>query len=344
MTACSPKEVQTEAVEGNHYATGFALADSGAYCSLRVFSPWQKDSLMAEYILIRDTAADIPDRGIHVRIPVRRLVTASATHIGFMAELGVLDRLAGVCNPELVYHELPEDVVNTGDAMRPDVERVMLSGAEVMMISTYAQGDATADRMRAAGIPVICNNEWIESSPLARAEWIRFVAAFFDCLPKADSVFRIVDSTYQALTAEASGSNICVMSGMDFRGTWYVPTGKTYMGVFFRDAGADYAYADRVETQSIPLTYEQALMEFEDADVWVGCNARTLDELEQSNTKNAWFKSFKQGRVYNFYRRTNGTGANDFWESGVIHPERVLSDLSAIFRGDTTFYYAEKLK
>ena len=117
------------------------------------------------------------------------------------------------------------------------------------------------------------------------------------------------------------------MSGASYRGTWYVPSGTTYMGCLFRDAGASYVFADECTSGSIPLTMEQALRAFSEADVWVGANARTMEELRAIDEHHTWFKAYKTERVYHFYRRTNSTGGNDFWETGVVHPELILRDL-----------------
>lgn len=99
------------------------------------------------------------------------------------------------------------------------------------------------------------------------------------------------------------------------------------MGCLFRDAAAAYAFADERTNGSIPLTMEQSLRAFSEADVWVGANARTLDELRAIDEHHTWFKAYQTGRVYHFYGRTNSTGGNDFWETGVVHPEIILRDL-----------------
>lgn len=135
------------------------------------------------------------------------------------------------------------------------------------------------------------------------------------------------------------------MSGMSWRGTWYVPAGGTFMGNLFRDAGAEYKYEDNPSTSSIPLTMEQAIQDFAQADVWVGCEATSLKELEAIDKKHTWFNAFQTGLVYNFRRRALPSGANDFWESATVHPERILQDLQHILESDTTqLHYAEKLK
>lgn len=313
---------------GNKYATGFQIDDTLGMKRVRVFAPWTADSVMATYM---------------VSEPLKRIGASSATHIGMLAELGLMDKLVGMCNPEVSYHELPATCQHLGDAMQPDAERIIANGVQAMLYSTYAPSDQSAERMESVGITVLYNNEWRESTPLARAEWIRFVAVFFGELPKADSIFAEVESAYNELVESRKSNDesrkCSVVSGLDFRGTWYVPAGGTYMGALFKDAGAQYAFADDTREASIPLTFEQALLTFADADVWLGCNVPSREALIDMNSQHALFKAYQTGRLYNFRKRCLPSGANDFWESGVVHPERILQDIIATLNGDTTFYY-----
>jgi iron complex transport system substrate-binding protein len=241
-------------------------------------------------------------------------------------------------------------IADVGDAMTPNVELILHTAPDAVMVSTYAQGDAVTEKLISLGMPVIYNNEWTENDPLARAEWIRFVGAFFDLMPQADSVFQQVENNYIALRDKVKDTDHrrSIMSGNNFRGTWYMPSGNTYMGRLFADAGADYRFADDSSAFSIPLTVENVVMNFENADVWVGAPAHSLSELQTIDEKHTWFRSFKQGEVYNFLRRTTPEGANDFWESGVAHPERILRDLILVLYPDKItdnkeFYYTEHL-
>ncbi len=322
---------------GNKYATGFQIDDTLGLKRIRVFAPWNADSVMATYF---------------VSEPLERIGASSATHIGMLAELGLLDKLVGMCNPEVSYHQLPPTCHHFGDAMQPDAERIISCGTQAMLYSTYAPSDQSAERMESVGINVLYNNEWREATPLARAEWIRFVAVFFGRLQQADSIFAEVEKAYCGLRDNrmssqrpmAKGQQPSVLSGLDFRGTWYVPAGGTYMGALFKDAGADYAFADDERQSSIPLTFEQALLTFADADVWLGCNVPSRDALIEMNSQHALFKAYQTGRLYNFRKRCLPSGANDFWESGVVHPERILQDIIATLNGDTTFYYINLVK
>ena len=318
---------------GNKYATGFQIDDTLGMKRVRVFAPWKADSVMATYF---------------VSEPLERIGASSATHIGMLAELGLMDKLVGMCNPEVSYHTLPETCQHLGDAMQPDAERIIANGVQAMLYSTYAPSDQSAERMESVGITVLYNNEWRESTPLARAEWIRFVAVFFGELPKADSIFAEVERAYCELVesrrTKAESHKCSVVSGLDFRGTWYVPAGGTYMGALFKDAGAEYAFADDPREASIPLTFEQALLTFADADVWLGCNVPSREALLDMNSQHALFKAYQTGRLYNFRKRCLPSGANDFWESGVVHPERILRDIIGTLENDTNFYYINPVK
>lgn len=280
--------------------------------------------------------------------PLERVVCFSATHIGFIHELGMMDKVVGATSLNRIYNLNDVDrlrIKDLGDDIQPNTEAILLAQPDAVILSTYGESDELPRQLEALGIPIFYCNEWTETTPLARAEWIRFFGACLGCLTKADSIYASVKDAYEAKRLEgdeAKGKSI--MSGMSWRGTWYVPAGGTFMGNLFRDAGAIYKYADNPSTSSIPLTLEHAIQDFAQADVWVGCNASSLEELKSIDEKHTWFKTYQTGQVYNFYRRTLPSGANDFWESGTIHPERILSDLQKILSGDTSaLYYTSQL-
>ena len=357
-TSCTVhKQSRDEA--GNHYAHGFIITEEPSYTRVQVLNPWQEGELLATYYLVRYDSIVTPSDGLRLTVPVKRMALTSCTHVGFLKELGRADVICGITDPQLVYNRPPEadrpseegGWAHLGSAMTPDVERIVRSHPDAVMVSTYAQGDASTAKLRALGLPVVYNNEWTENDPLARAEWIRYVAAFLDCLPEADSIFADVEKEYGKLKVESGKwkeESVSIMSGNNFRGTWYMPSGGTYMGVLFRDAGAEYCFSGDTSHFSIPLSIETVLAQFSEADVWVGCPARTLDELASMDEKHTWFKAYQTGRVYNFLRRTTPEGANDFWETGVVHPEYVLIDLIHILYPallpDTTWYFAEHLR
>lgn len=314
---------------------GFIIEQRDDTTHLTIYSPWQKENVMQDIVIDRCT--------------VERIACTSATHVGFIKELGMMDKVVGVTTPKLIYSLTDADrerITDIGNDINLNKEALLLCKPEVVIVSSYGQGDDRHKQIEALGIPVIYCQEWTESTPLARAEWIRVFGAVLGCRPKADSIYASVREEYEQLKClnVSESKSKSIMSGMSFRGTWYVPAGETFMGHLFRDARAVYKYEDNPSTSSIPLTLEQALQDFAEADVWVGCNAHSLNELEAIDKKHTWFKSYQTEQVYNFYKRTLPSGANDFWESGVVHPERILQDLQKVLTGDTTgLYYTHKL-
>ena len=350
--ACQPKS--TSSVTDD--TAGFTIDIQNDTTTITIYSPWQKGHVMQQLSFSQ---------------PYERIVCTSATHMGFISELGMTDKVVGVCRPERVYNLSKEDrerITDIGDDMQPSMEKILLLNPDLVILYTYAQGDPIPAQVEALDIPILYCNEWTETTPLARAEWIRLFGAILGCLNHADSIYTSVRDGYEQLKGDEAmrrkgnserealnhseqpagllnARKASIMSGMSWRGTWYVPAGGTFMGHLFRDAGAQYKYEDNPSTSSIPLTMEQAIQDFSQADVWVGCEANSLKELEAIDKKHTWFHAFQTREIYNFRRRALPSGANDFWESATVHPERILQDLQKVLHGDTAeLYYIMPLR
>ena len=298
---------------------------------------------------------------------MHRIGTMSTVQVGFLYALDAMENLVAMCNPELIYTPVKGDEIDLGDSMKPSAERVLQADLDILLAVNYGQYDnLEAARLEKLGVPIIYINEWQEHSPLARAEWIRVLGALTGRLPQTDSIFAEVEERYKSLTASVNersyseavlqcndptgkaGQNAgrSIMSGNNFRGTWYVPSGKNYLAYLFKDAGADYPFYDDERETSIPLTVEECLRYFHDADVWVGAGGNSLAELAQMDEKHTWFKAYQNGRVYNWRKQIKPGGANNFWERGVVHPEEMLEDVIHILNNapDSTLHFAVRLR
>ena len=330
FAGCAKQSAEQGSVPaGNRYATGFQLTETDTSVIIEVFEPYQR---------------------LEVKEPLHRLGTMSTVQVGFLYAIDAMDCLAAVCNPELVYTPLKGDETDLGDSMKPIAERVMQSDLDVLLAVNYGQYDnLEASRLEKLGVFTMYINEWQESSPLARAEWIRVFGALTGRLHQADSVFAEVESKYVSLSAKRSGlsqtESVSILSGNNFRGTWYVPSGKNYLAYLFKDAGADYPYYEDMSMTSIPLTIEQTIRAFGEADVWVGAGGNSLAELQEMDEKHTWFKAFRNGRVYNWRKQQLPGGANNFWERGVVHPEEMLEDVIHILNNapDSVLHFAQRL-
>ena len=230
--------------------------------------------------------------------------------------------------------------------MKPSAERTLQAGLDVLLAVNYGQYDnLEATRLEKLGVFTLYINEWQEHSPLARAEWIRVLGALVGKLHEADSIFHEIEDKYLSLSAQRSGDGLAIMSGNNFRGTWYVPSGQNYLAYLFKDAGAQYPFYDDERETSIPLTIEETLRYFHDADVWVGAGGNSLAELAELDEKHTWFKAYQEGRVYNWRKQRLPSGANNFWERGVVHPEEMLEDVIHILNNapDSVLHFANRL-
>ena len=328
FAGCAKQSVEQSSIPvGNKYATGFQITETDTGVVVEVFHPYQR---------------------ICVQEPLHRLGTMSTVQVGFLYALDAMGCLVAVCNPELIYTPVKGDEVDLGDSMKPSAERTLQAGLDALLAVNYGQYDnLEATRLEKLGVRTIYINEWQEGSPLARAEWIRVLGALTGKLHEADSIFQNVETQYINLKSQISNlKSTKIMSGNNFRGTWYVPSGKNYLAYLFKDAGADYPFYDDERETSIPLTIEETLRYFHDADVWVGAGGNNMAELAEMDEKHTWFKAYQSGRVYNWRKQIKPGGANNFWERGVVHPEEMLEDVIHILNNapDSLLHFASHLK
>ena len=331
FVGCHHSAKQGGVPDGNKYAAGFQITETDSGTVIEVFQPYQR---------------------LCIKQPLRRIGTMSTVQVGFLYAIDAIDCLTAVCNPELIYTPVKGSETDLGDSMKPNAERALQADLDVLLAVNYGQQDnPEATRLEKLGVPILYINEWQENSPLARAEWIRVFGALMGRLSLADSLFAEIETKYNALasnqqTAIDSRQSVKIMSGNNFRGTWYVPSGKNYLAYLFRDAGAEYPFYEEQSAISIPLTIEETLQYFSEADVWVGAGGNSLAELAAMDEKHTWFHAYQTGRVYNWRKQSLPSGANNFWERGVVHPEEMLEDVIHILDNapDSLLHYANRLR
>lgn len=316
------------------YARGFDIYRHNDYVEVVLLNPWKYSEVITRYFLIRSDSVATPDNGRRIRVPLRRVASTSVTQYEFLDLIGEINSVAGICQPELAYNPTIRRnyaagrIQNLGDAYNINREKVVLLHPDALFATLYGPASISKQLTDDSSTPTIYDNEWTESTLLARAEWIKFIAAFYCKSDAADSLFCKIDSAYAAnrnLAANVTARKT-VMLGNNYRGTWYMPGGQSYMGRLLRDAGAAYAFAADTSNVSLPLNFETVLKTFSHADVWLNAPTRTIDELLRLDERHSLFAPTHTGEVYAFMRRVNGDGANDFWESGVAHPDVILRD------------------
>jgi iron complex transport system substrate-binding protein len=320
------------------YAEGFDIYYYKDYKEVEVYNPWIKNTVLARYYLVNNKLIKTPGEGIKIKIPIQSIAITSVTQTGFLEMINELKTVKGVSSPHLFYNKIIAEnikagnITDLGEAFSLNLEKTLQLKPDIVMMSGYNQNDPYAQRVQNAGVPVVYNNEWMESSLLARAEWIKFVAAFYDKEAFADSIFNVINENYIVAKQKAQKvkNKPKVMSGSNYRGTWYVPAGKNFIARLYADAGGNYFYENDSSKGSLPLNFETAVKNFASTDVWLSCSYNSIDELLKADSKHNLFRPVKLGKVYNFNKKMLPTGANDFWESAVVRPDILLKDVISV--------------
>ncbi len=353
MVGCREHSVPTPSA--NQYAVGFAVEKMGAATKLTVKNPWEKARhVQVDYHLLpRDSA--IPEFLTNhkiIRTPIQRIVCLSTTHIAFIDMLGETDKITGLSGSRFVSHpgvlQRVEDglIADVGYGQNLNFEAIISLQPDIVMVyGVDSEIIGFLNKFEDLGITAVLNAEYLESSPLGKAEWIKFVSEFFGKRTMADSIFSSVAGAYNALalsTAEQA-SKPRVMVGMPYRESWWVPGGQSYMARLVADAGGEYLGKDQPSHESYIISYEEALIWASQADVWLNTGTvRSASEMLDIDSRFEKFGVFSSGRIYNNNLHMSPGGGYDFWERGTMEPHLILSDLIAIFhnsRPDSLYYY-----
>lgn len=206
-------------------------------------------------------------------------------------------------------------------------------------------------RLRELGIPFAYIGEYLEESPLGKAEWLVAVAELAGEREAGETLFRAIPERYEALrerAAAAAGPQPKVMINTPYGDSWFMASTRSYLARLIADSGGDYIYRRNTSNRSLPIDLEEAYLLTAEADVWLNVgNIPTLGELRTRYPKFADVRCVRQGAVYNCDRRITPAGGNDYWESGVVRPDLVLRDLIRIFHPELVsedFYYYRQVE
>jgi iron complex transport system substrate-binding protein len=282
-----------------------------------------------------------------VPVPLESLVSLSTTFLPPLVFFDKKEVLKGVDSLKNIYDEdLRRDletggVVEVGNGPGLDIEKLLALQPEAVMTNLVEGEWNVVPGLRRAGIPVLVNSDYLETSPLGRAEWVKFVALFIDAEQEAELFFREIEERYLSLREmvkdldRPSEEKPEVFFNNPQSGRWVVPGGGGYMAAFVRDAGASYIWEDERGSASLVLDEEAVFARVLRAEVWLHQYGwRSLGEALRQKPAFARLEAVRGGRVVNNDARVNLSGSNDFYESGPYWPDRILADLISIFYPD----------
>ena len=369
------------------------------YAEVNVANPWKAGTLLHRYILIpkgKEGDKTVTRLALQrtsgmgcttdtVRTPVERSAVFIAPHCQLMYELGCQQAIRGVC--DLNYINIPDvrkraasagkassgnassgnasaqnSIVDCGSSMAPDIERIIALKPEAILVSPFENsgGYGKLDKLH---IPIIEAADYMESSPLGRAEWMKFYGMLFgkgknisttvagkalttvagkaseatlpaSCELKADSLFAKIEKEYLKLKAEAGKlpKGLSILTERKTGNVWYVPGGQSTIGILLKDANARYIFSDDKHSGSLPMSPEQILAKGSQVDVWAfkyfgGAPLSQVQLLQEYDGYKA-LAAFSRGNIYQV-----DTSTVPYFELTSFHPELLLREFIILAHG-----------
>lgn len=350
LIACKndPNKQLPEVLEGESlvlkYAKGFSVIDYGTYKILEIKNPWPKAektyrfALVQENMLPKITLNRDEFEGI-ITIPIKKLVVTSTTHIPSLEFLNVEQTLIGFPGIDYISskktrHRIENGLVRELGKNEGINTEVLLELKPDVVVGFGIDGsNRTFETIKKSGIPVIFNGDWVEESPLAKAEWIKFFGVLFNKEKEADAVFNTIEQNY--LEAKKLAKNTknqpTILSGAMHNDIWYLPNGTSTEAQLLKDANANYLWSDSKGTGSLSLNFETVYSKAKDADIWLSpSNYTSKEALKNGNSHHAMFEAFQNDNIYSSISTTGKSGGILYFELGSTRPDLILKDLIKI--------------
>lgn len=326
------------------YAKGFSVKDFGTYKLIEINNPWPEAQKTYKYILIskinaaKSSFSKNEFDGIIID-PIEKIVVTSTTHIPALELLNVENTLVGFPGTDYVSSEKTRKRINNGLVKELGKNEsinteILLELKPDLVVGFGIDGNNRSfENIKKSGIPVIYNGDWVESSPLAKAEWIKFFGALYNKEKEADSIFNTIEKEY--LEAKQLARHIekkpTVLSGAMHNDIWYLPNGTSTEAQLLKDANVNYLWNETQGTGSLKLNFESVFTKAKDADIWLSpSNYTSLETLKNGSSQHAMFKAFQNKNVYSFTNTTGVNGGILYYELSMTRPDLVLKDLIKI--------------
>ncbi len=326
------------------YAEGFSVVDNGNYKILEINKPWPEANKDYKYLLASNEQlskmtfpSDYYD-GV-ITNDIEKIVVTSTTHIPALELLGVEQTLVGFPGTNYISSEKTRRRINEGKIRELGKNEginteVLLELHPNLVVGFGVDGvNRTFETIKKARIPVIYNGDWVESSALAKAEWIKFFGVLFNKEKEADSIFNQIEKDYLAAkeVAKKAKHQPTILSGAMHKEVWYLPNGSSPEAQFLKDANVNYLWNDTSGNGSLALNFEVVLDKAKDADIWLSPSYYTsFEQLEDASTLYTNFSAFENKSIYTFSSTTGETGGVIYYELGTARPDLVLKDLIKI--------------
>jgi cobalamin transport system substrate-binding protein len=324
------------------YAKGLSIAYHDHYKLVNILNRLNNQTDTLQYLLVQSgfpAPAGFPKAQV-INIPVKTFIGMSSMHVALADFVGVSDRITGLGSLQYITSPTVRGNIKAGKikevGMDANLNNELIISMHPGLLIAMANPEAGFGKFKTlmdAGVPVLLNTEWLENTPLGRAEWVKLMAALVNKEDEVNPKFDSLANEYNRLAelGRAAANRPAVIIGMPFKGDWFVPAGESYMAEFLRDAGASYKWSETKGVGSLQLNFESVAPEALKADYWL--NVGYVDkkaDIAAKDTRYTSFRPFKTGQLYNNNLRVNDIGSNDYWESGAVSPQIILADMIRI--------------
>jgi len=340
------------------YASGLAIYEYDGYSVVKVTNPWPDANKDFTYVL-KEKNAVVPDslqQHLSIQVPLQSIVVTSTTNVPFLEMLGVENKLVGFPHTDYISSEKTRALIdkgsvkNVGQNEKLNMEQLIELAPELIVTFGVDNNNPMIQNLEKSGLKVMIQGDWMEQSPLGKAEWIKLYAALFGKQKEAKKLFDdIVNDYNQTLeSVKNTKTETTVLYGSMYQDQWFVAKGDSWVAQFLRDAKADYLWKDVKGTGSLGLSFEDILDKAKNAGCWIAAGPyKTLSELEKSNPHYSQFDAFKKKNVYTFEAKLGATGGTVYYELAPSRPDLVLKDYIKIFHPkllpEYTLTFAQKL-
>ncbi|MDE5705828.1 ABC transporter substrate-binding protein [Muribaculum sp.] len=354
MTSCNgnsrnttPDSALTTEIYTPEYAGGFRILGDSAHESVIIESinPWQGADSTVRRLFIERGGEKAPEKfdGQVINGNARRIVTMSSTQIAMLDAIGEDNRVYGVSGIDYIYNpdiqSRRDSIADVGFEGAVDYERLIGANPDLVMLYGVNGPNPMEGKLRELGIPYIYIGDYLEESPIGKAEWVVALAEITGQRKKGESVFAEIPQKYNALKSliDSTATKVpSVMLNIPYGDAWFMPSTDNYTVRLIVDAKGDYIYKHNSGNSSRPIDLEEAYMLTSSADMWINTGtATTLAHIKAACPKFTDTRCYRNAHVYNNNLRTTKAGGNDYYESGIMHPDLILRDLITIFHPGT---------
>ena len=322
------------------YAKGFDIVIVNGLKKLIIKTGYQNATTIFEYLILNKAAKKATLNNQTIQVPIKEIVVTSTTHIPMVELLNEESSIVGFPHTTYISSEKTRTLIDAGKIKEIGKEsslntEILLDlQPELVVGYSITSADKSLTTAQKAGISVIYNGDWLEETPLGRAEWIKFFGVLYNKEKQADSIFNAIETNYLKAKKIALKATIkpTILSGAVMsKDIWNLPAGESFVAQFLKDANLNYLWKDSKGKGSLSLSFESIFDTGKNADFWIAPGYfSSKEQLLQSNQIYAEFTAFKNDRIYTPSIKKGKTGGVIYYELAPTRPDLVLKDIIKI--------------